>query len=359
MVKINTLHISPSLVNASCAWASELEQLTALYDSPFTGAVTTRTATLEGFQEDASHTVIPVAFAFITRAHACHHRKVAFTKSTVSTINSYGYSPHPLSQYISWARELLRRPSPAGQPKKPFILSITSSDPAKLRVMVQTIQRLRTELGDADAPSSSIAIELNTSCPNIPNSPPTGYAFPSLVPLLSILKEEHAKDPSLTIGLKLPPFVYRDQFVAVIDGIKNLCLAPDASATCPFAFFTCTNTLGNSLLFDEQSTRPAPSSEATLDTSPSPFAVPTGLGGVAGDALHALALGNVYTFAQLLRDPSNAFLRDTVIIGVGGVTSKAACDRMRRAGAAVVGCATLLGKEGVTAFEIIADGQRE
>ncbi|KAF5377308.1 hypothetical protein D9615_006393 [Tricholomella constricta] len=340
MVKINTLNISPPLINSSCAWASDLEQLTALYESSFTGAVTTRTATLEGFQENPSHTV-------------------AFTKSAVSSINSYGYSPHRLAQYLSWVKELLK-PSPGAQPKKPFILSITSYDPAKLRTMVQDIQDLRAELGDSTAQSSSIAIELNTSCPNIPSSPPTGYVFPSLIPLLTVLKEEHAKDSSLTIGLKLPPFVYRDQFLAVIDGIKTLCLPGDSdsassNANCPFAFFTCTNTLGNSLLFDEQSTRPASSGEEA-----SPFAVPTGLGGVAGDALHALALGNVYTFAQLLREPANAVLQGISIIGVGGVTSKAAADRMRRAGAVVVGCATLLGKEGVRAFEIIGgeEGQK-
>ncbi|KAF8060970.1 hypothetical protein FPV67DRAFT_1423607 [Lyophyllum atratum] len=333
MVKIHTLNVSPPLINSSCAWASDLEQLTELYDSPFTGAVTTRTATLDGFEEGPSHTV-------------------AFSKSGVTSINSYGYSPHPLSRYLTWVKGLLlKAPLPEGS-RKPFIISITSSDPVKLRTMVQSIQGLRTELQDTIA-QTSIAIELNTSCPNIPNSPPTGYAFPSLFPLLTVLKEEHAKDPTLTIGLKLPPFVYRDQFLAVIDGLKGLCLPEDGESTgsetiCPFAFFTCTNTLGNSLLFQEQSTRPAPLSEEAT-----PFAVPTGLGGLAGDSLHALALRNVYTFTQLLQEPANAFLKRIAVIGVGGVTSKEAAERMRRAGATVVGCATLLGKEGVRAFEII------
>ena len=57
MVRINTLDISPPLLNASCAWASELSQLRELYDCPYTGAVTTRTATLNGFNEDATNTV--------------------------------------------------------------------------------------------------------------------------------------------------------------------------------------------------------------------------------------------------------------------------------------------------------------
>ncbi|KAG6869052.1 hypothetical protein C0993_004725 [Termitomyces sp. T159_Od127] len=279
-------------------------------------------------------------------------RQVAFVNSdyNVTTINSYGYSPHPLSVYLAWVKELLQQSE--NGPKKPFIISITSSDPAKLRRMMQDIQYLRMEL--VNNAQSFIGIELNTSCPNILDSPPTGYAFSSLLPLLTVLKEEYAKDPTLTIGLKLPPFVYRDQFNAVIDGIKNLCLSDDISGSipaCPIAFFTCTNTLGNSLFFKEQSARLTPSTE---DEEISPFAVPTGLGGLAGDALHALALGNVYTFSKILGEAGIPSFRKIAIIGVGGVTSKAAAERMRKAGATVVGCATLLGKEGIKAFEIIA-----
>ena len=59
MVTINLIQISPALLNSSCAWASEEAQLHELYDSDFTGAVTTRTSTLNGFAEDspAVHTV--------------------------------------------------------------------------------------------------------------------------------------------------------------------------------------------------------------------------------------------------------------------------------------------------------------
>ena len=205
--------------------------------------------------------------------------------------------------------------------------------------MITSIQSLRARLGDASHPR--IAIELNTSCPNIPNSPPTGYTFPSLIPLLSTLQKESTVDPTLTIGLKLPPFVYHAQFVTVLDGIKQLCAA---APKCPFAFFTCTNTLGNALVFAEQSF--SPQSED--------FAVPTALGGLAGDMIHSLSLGNVYTFTRLLRQSEYEALKDILVIGVGGVTSKEAVARMKRAGAAVVGSATLFGKEGVRAFESLS-----
>ena len=57
MVEINSIEVKPPLINASCAWASDKAQLQALFDCPNTGAVTTRTATENGFLEDASHTV--------------------------------------------------------------------------------------------------------------------------------------------------------------------------------------------------------------------------------------------------------------------------------------------------------------
>jgi dihydroorotate dehydrogenase (fumarate) len=61
MVNLGRISISPPLINGSCAWASELHELEALYNCPFTGAVTTRTATLLGFTEDSVHTVSAIA----------------------------------------------------------------------------------------------------------------------------------------------------------------------------------------------------------------------------------------------------------------------------------------------------------
>jgi hypothetical protein len=57
MVALNSIDISPPLLNSSCAWSSDLCQLRELYMSTYTGAITTRTATVDGFQEDVNHTV--------------------------------------------------------------------------------------------------------------------------------------------------------------------------------------------------------------------------------------------------------------------------------------------------------------
>jgi dihydroorotate dehydrogenase (fumarate) len=167
--------------------------------------------------------------------------------------------------------------------------------------------------------------------------------------MISVLAEYFRKDPSLTIGLKLPPYVYASQFDDVIQGISPFSAGTTRN---PIAFLTCTNTLGSSLLFADQTTEP----QDTL--VPGHFAVPTALGGLAGESIHALSLGNVYTFKQLLAGCSDEAMKQIVVIGVGGVTTPEAVDRMRRAGASVVGCATILGREGVFAFEKLASGLR-
>lgn len=52
MSAFQRLTIAPPLLNTACPWASNLDDLRALYKCPNTGAVTTRTATLNGFPDD-------------------------------------------------------------------------------------------------------------------------------------------------------------------------------------------------------------------------------------------------------------------------------------------------------------------
>lgn len=107
-------------------------------------------------------------------------------------------------------------------------------------------------------------------------------------------------------------------------------------------FITCTNTLGSSLVLNSD-LEPALASEAG-----------TGIGGLAGAALHPLSLGNVATFRKLLDDHPDT--ENILIIGVGGVEDKAGFDRMRKVGAEAVACATALGRYGVDVFEKITKG---
>jgi dihydroorotate dehydrogenase (fumarate) len=206
--------------------------------------------------------------------------------------------------------------------------------------MLDSIQALRHELKDG---FSRIAVELNTSCPNIRGKPPPAYSFSTLHPLLDVLAMCWSKDPSLTIGLKLAPYVSSIQFQEVIDEVAPFSLTKGN----PFAFFTCTNTLGSCLLFENQT---------TLGEERSGFALEPVVGGLAGESIHALSLGNVYMFTQSLAVHKDESVRRIKIIGVGGVTSADGAKRMKDAGACVVGCATLLGREGVVGFEKLSSG---
>ncbi|TFY74561.1 hypothetical protein EWM64_g9449, partial [Hericium alpestre] len=181
MVTVRRIHVSPPLINSSCA-------------------VTTRTATLTGFNETVQ-------------------KKVAFTKDTITSLNSYGYSPHPLSNYIKYVDTILTS-APAGS-TKPFIISITSSSPISLGSMLNSIQELRSKFHDADGATSRIAVELNTSCPNIKGSPPPAYNFPCLTPILDVLADYFWKDRTLVLGLKLPPYVYSTQFNDLVKAVAG------------------------------------------------------------------------------------------------------------------------------------------
>lgn len=307
-VQINSITIDPPLINSSCAWASSVEQLRALHQSKYTGAVTIRTSTIEGFAEDSSH-------------------KVAFSKDGQYSINSYGYSPHPLSQYLEWIKVLYSE----NRNTKPFIISIPTCDTGAYKQLISTIQDFRISHQDIH-----IAIEINASCPNIPGHPPPAYNFVEMAPLLAVAHEFRQKDPSLTVGLKLPPYVYRAQFEAAVLGITE-----------DVHFITCSNTLGNGLLFADQT------ADGMVEASEYALGPSGATGGLAGPAVHALALGNVYTFATVLREYNKGTVR---IIGVGGVYDEDGVRRMRRAGAAVVGVATALGKGGPEVFEALHRG---
>lgn len=109
-------------------------------------------------------------------------------------------------------------------------------------------------------------------------------------------------------------------------------------------FITCTNTLGSCLVLDSQTSLPALSSESH-----------TGIGGLAGSALHPLSLGNVATFRRLL--DSHDDTAGIMIIGVGGVDDHEGFERMRAVGAEAVGVASVLGRKGVQVFESILTGE--
>ncbi|EJU01783.1 FMN-linked oxidoreductase [Dacryopinax primogenitus] len=315
--RICTLHFTGPVMNSACPWATDEKDLNALYNSPYTGGVTTRTATEYGFKED-------------TTIH-----QHAFTP--IASLNNYGYSPYPLSRYLIWIRSLLQNSTSP----KPIIISITSSRPSELAYMINSIQLLRRELGDPSAPNSRIGIELNTSCPNIADKPPPSYDARTLLFLLHPLVEAVRKDPTLTVGIKLPPYVIPSQFTDVLNAIQSL--QTEGEEQNPIAFLTCTNTLGGCLITaDEVGMKRIEGKE---------WALAGGYGGMGGSALHAASLGNVHRFSNLIDNHPSLPMRQIAIIGVGGVSDSAGVKRMQAAGATMVECATALGRFGVEVFE--------
>ena len=223
--------------------------------------------------------------------------------------------------------------------------------------MVEAIQQLRRKLGDTEGDTSRIGIEVNTSCPNIAHAPPPSYTPSALSPLLAVLAMAYWSDRTLTIGLKLPPYTYSTQFTDIHSLIAGLSSDIDGQRYNPIAFLSCTNTLGSSLLYAEQSLNAKESQSNTNpgDENGSAYALPTALGGLAGEAIHALSLGNVYSFSKLISSSTDPAVRRTALVGIGGVTTPAAAARMRHAGAHVVACATLIGREGIRAFEMLSE----
>lgn len=324
--------INPPVINSANPWATTLSDLQTLFDSPFTGAVTTRTSLLDGFDHDPSiH-----QFAFFdpaTHTPSQPNNQPASPSTQTATLNTLGYSPHPLSYYLTAIRTIT---TSHHNPTKPFIISITGP-PKDILTAYQQITALQATL-----PTTPLAVELNLSCPNIPSLPPPAYSLPSLLSYLTLLAPSRATS-RVPLGLKIPPYTYHDQFTTLISALKS-------TNPCCVDFLTATNTLGSALLLS-----PTPSSSPGAPALAS--ASGAGTGGLAGSPLHALALGNVRILRGLL--DAEEGLRAVEIIGVGGVRDLQGAERMRGVGARVVGVGSALGSEGVGVFERVCGGRAD
>ena len=124
------------------------------------------------------------------------------------------------------------------------------------------------------------------------------------------------------IGIKTPPYTYSAQFEALIAALVE-------NGKGVIDFITACNTLGGALHFFPSSISSPPQQEPGFL-----------LGGLSGPGLHNIALGNVYTLRKMLDENG---MTEIGIIGVGGVSDKGGFERMRKAGADVVGIGVGLG----------------
>lgn len=327
--------ISPPLLNSASPWATTAKDIQTLFDCPNTGAVTLRTSLLKAFEHDDS---IHQYTFFDSHAHSIkpsHTTDGEIPDQFSGSLNTLGYSPIPLSTYLSIIAKVATDstlPEPV-RSKKPFIVSVTGSAEAVLECY-RRISATQTNH------SNPLCMEVNLSCPNIPGKPPPAYSRSSLSEYLRLLtREKSDTHSSVPIGIKTPPYTYHDQFKTLIDALLD-----SSDPVCPVDFITATNTLGSSLVLGDTEGAPAINSASGA-----------GIGGMAGAPLHPLALGNVRTIRTMLEQHDQ--LKGLAIIGVGGVSHKAGCDRMRAVGANLVAVGTALGKEGVTVFDKILNGK--
>lgn len=325
------LSFHPPLLNSASPWATDASHLRILLECPSTGAVTTRTSLLAGFDhQPESH-----RFAFFNPETAKQSGAIsthsfpdaqplpgATGDGDAASLNNLGYSPLPLKEYLSILQVLARELSETHR-KKTVIISVTGT-PAE-------VAGCHAEITAHEGSSIPfpLAMEINLSCPNIPGHPPPAYEAEALASYIDALPV----DPSIAVGIKTPPYTHAGQFDTLISTLAK------TRAGDKLSFITATNTLGSCLILRNGRDTVLPGS---------------GIGGMAGPPLHPLALGNVATTRKLL--DSTDGLGHIVIIGIGGVSDGDGYKRMRAAGASAVGLATSLGKLGVAVFsEIEAD----
>lgn len=361
------LTIDPPLLNSSNPWATTLDDLKNLYDCPYTGAVSTRTSVLNGFKHNPD--VHRYAFFDPLSHHSISNDKLQKgsdgggekRNGFEGSLNTLGYSPSPLQEYLEDIKTISaeRLPPDPQTKRKSVIISITGTAEEVVRCY-HLITQCSREV------TMPLAMEINLSCPNIPDKPPPAYSGSALISYLEALRHAVAavanrrsamwKAEEVTIGIKTPPYTYMGQFKELVDTLEKV-------QPCPIGFVTVTNTLGSSLLLDPHSFQPmltpiSSDSSTSTATTASSNTTPTsstnllsGIGGMAGAPLHPLALGNVRILREMLQEKEG--LRHLQLIGVGGVSDGEGFNRMRSVGADAVGVGTALGREGVGIFEKI------
>lgn len=244
------IKLNSPIMNASGAMCTTLKQLEQLDKSRFLSAIVTKSCTLtprEGNQKPRYHG---------TSSHS---------------INSMGLANMSLKYYLK-AAEIFGK-------TKPVFLSLAglSAD--------ENVKMIR---GIASSETNVSGIELNLSCPNVPNKPQIAYDFEAMGDILNrVFEVDFGTTP---LGVKLPPYfdpVHFNQAADVLNNYPKL------------RWVTCINSIGNGLIID-------PITEETV------IRPKDGLGGLGGSFVKPTALANVRTFRKLL--PSHVD-----VIGCGGV----------------------------------------
>ena len=258
------LSIDPPILNSANVWATTEEELDAYYQCEHTGAITIRTSLLDGFEHENQvhqYCLFDVNTGNLFSDGESYGSTSALQSMATSSLNTLGYSPVPLRAYVEIIKNIELNACKGGRiQQKPVIYSVTGS----VQEVLQCHKLLQIEV---DTTRSAWMMEINLSCPNIPNKPPPAYSKSGLLSYLTALQNTDFKIP---IGIKTPPYTYQSQFDDLISALVETTID---GLRCPISFITATNTLGNCLVFDSASSDPAIRSSNG-----------TGIGGLAGPA---------------------------------------------------------------------------
>lgn len=188
---------------------------------------------------------------------------------------------------------------------KPIVASVAGFSAEEYLLMSKALEQAGAD-----------AIELNLSCPNLAGKPQAGYDFEYCRQILHLVRPE----VKIPLGCKLPPYLeiaHQQEMAQILLDFK-------------MDFVTLVNSVGNALVVD-------PSTQ-TATIKPK-----KGLGGLGGKYIKPVALGNVWSFYNLLAGK-------VAIKGCGGVYSGQDAFEHLLCGAQGVALGTVYYEQGPVAF---------
>lgn len=219
------------------------------------------------------------------------------------SINSMGL-PNPgykeLAEFIPKLKQ---------ETSKPIIASIAGFSKEEYLRMIEEFDLLGAD-----------ALEINLSCPNIIGKPQGGYNPEYTKEVLLAAREVTTKP----IFVKLPPYldlVFQKEIAEILIEAK-------------VDFVVLVNSPGNCLVIDREH-------EETV------IKPKKGLGGLGGEVIKPIALGNVWSFYQLLEGKVR-------IIGVGGISTGFDAFEFMLAGADLLQIGTAYAREGPIIFNKVS-----
>lgn len=201
---IGKLNLKTCIYNASGSLSTDYTELKDLMEHPYTGAILTKSCTMElKIGND------------LPRYYQTYN----------ASINSNGSSNLGYKRYLNFAEKLT---------DKPYIMSVGG-------LSLEDNLRMISDIGNNNYVKG---IEMNLSCPNINGKSQIGYDFEEIDNTLSKIFELYDKNEQV-FGIKLPPYFDITHFQQVADILKDYS---------KIDFITCINNIGNCLIINDDIT---------------------------------------------------------------------------------------------------------